>query len=133
VARNVLVLHALSPAAAAPNMPYVIVVDDTENIRDAVLEVLGEEGIRAIGFTDGAAALEHLRSGVELPIAILTDLMMPVLDGWQLVECLRGDARLSGIRVIAMTANPMCVGPHAVPLLRKPFHVSDLLGALEGG
>lgn len=128
MARNLLSKSGLTTAEAAK---YVVVVDDSDTIRETVLELLREEGISAIGFENGAAALDHLRSGAALPIAIVTDLMMPVLDGWDLVARLREDTNLAHIRVVAMTANPMCRGPKAVRVLRKPFHVIDLLGALQ--
>jgi CheY-like chemotaxis protein len=118
-------------AAPLPIAPYVFVVDDTPAIREVVVELLREEGVRAVGFANGAEALEHLRSNVELPSAIITDLMMPVLDGWELVEALRADETLSRIHVVAMTANAFCRPPARVRVLRKPFHVADLLRAME--
>lgn len=109
---------------------YVLVVEDTDTIREAVIECLREEGIRAIGVENGACALEHLRSGAALPFAILTDLMMPVVDGWQLIRMLRADRELQSIRLVAMTASPLGAAPEGVPLLRKPFHFADMIGAL---
>ena len=109
---------------------YVLVVEDTETIREAVIEVLRDEGIRAIGMRDGSDALTYLRSNVALPFAIVTDLMMPIVDGWELIERVKSDAAFEHIQVIAMTASPLGAAPRDVPLLRKPFHVTQLLELL---
>lgn len=121
----------VAAAASVETDRYVLVVDDTEAIREALIELLREEGIAAVGAVDGSEALVHLRSGASLPFAVLTDLMMPVLDGWELIEHLQADATLRPIRVVAMTASPLAAAPEGVPLLRKPFRdFTELLNLL---
>lgn len=117
-------------AKAIDDRGYVLVVEDTEAIREAVIEVLRDEGIVAIGVCDGSDALALLRSKTQLPFAILTDLMMPVVDGWELIDRLKSDATFDDIQLIAMTASPLGAVPDGVPLLRKPFHVTQLLELL---
>lgn len=109
---------------------YVLVVDDTETIREAIIEVLREKGIAAVGVADGSLALVHLRSGADLPFAVLTDLMMPVVDGWELIDHVRADSAFRGVRLVAMTASPLAAVPGGVPLLRKPFRIAVLLEVL---
>lgn len=106
-------------------------VEDNDSIREAVLEMLRDEGITAIGVSDGAMAIVHLRGAPSLPSVILTDLMMPRLDGWALIEAVRGDALLRQIRIVMMTASPFASAPMGVRIVRKPFHITTLLEALD--
>ena len=59
----------------------MLVVDDDEATRGALIAILEDEGYRAIGAADGAQALSVCEK--EPPSLILLDLMMPVMDGWQ--------------------------------------------------
>src|SRR5215510_8699670 len=60
----------------------VLVVDDDQDIRDALCELLRDEGYEAIAVANGEEALTYLKGG-NLPCVILLDLMMPVMDGWE--------------------------------------------------
>jgi CheY-like chemotaxis protein len=110
--------------------PQVLVVDDDADLRQALCELLEEEGYRVQAAQDGAAALALLRASPTLPQLVLLDLMMPVMDGWQFREAQRADPRLSRIPVVVLTASRNL---HDSPPLQvdalafKPVHLEELL------
>ena len=81
----------------------VMVVDDDDAIREALEDVLGDEGYDVIGASDGQQALELLH-GERRPSAILVDLWMPVIDGWKFLDNVLADPRLSRIPLVVLTA-----------------------------
>ena len=68
--------------------------------------MLNEEGYRTVGASNGAEALELLRSSRERPQLILLDLMMPVKDGWDFLLDIDGNPELHRIPVALMSAHP---------------------------
>ena len=81
----------------------ILVVDDDASIRAAMRELLETEGYDVTEAANGLAALGKLRAGLR-PAVILLDLMMPVMDGWDLrTEQLR-DPELAAIPVLIVTA-----------------------------
>ena len=84
----------------------VLVVDDDDDIRTAVQEVLQEEGYPTVGASNGKEALELLRSTEDLPALVLLDLMMPEMDGWELLVRMDEDPALHRIPVALMSAHP---------------------------
>jgi CheY-like chemotaxis protein len=82
----------------------VLVVDDDPDIRETVIEVLQENGHRALGASNGVEALEQLRSSEELPCLILLDLMMPTMDGTAFRAEQLKDPVLSPIPVVVISA-----------------------------
>ncbi len=108
----------------------VMVVEDDALIRDAVIEILADEGIAAVGAHDGEDALAQLRADGVPPDVIVLDLMMPVMNGWQFrAEQLR-DPRLARIPVVVMSASDPC-GISADVHVRKPFAIPVLLAAVR--
>lgn len=111
----------------------VMVVDDDDEIREALSDVLTDEGYEVVGARDGQQALQFLREGrVRRPNAILLDLWMPVMDGWQLRHELLSDSKLSDIPVIVLTAvrDQRAQGLMVADILTKPVQLERLLGAL---
>src|SRR5690606_9580668 len=83
-------------------MQTVLVVDDELGILEALADLLREEGYRVLTAVHGREALERM---AELrPDLVLTDWMMPVLDGPALVERIRTDPALRDIAVLGMSA-----------------------------
>ena len=80
----------------------VLVVDDDPNIRELIVETLGEERFRPIVARDGKEALDLCSR--ERPDIIILDLMMPELDGFELCSRLRGEVLTSHIPIIMLTA-----------------------------
>jgi CheY-like chemotaxis protein len=111
---------------------YVMVVDDDDEIREALADVLTDEGYEVVGARDGQQALQFLREEGRLPNAILLDLWMPVMDGWQLRHELLSDSKLSDIPVIVLTAvrDQRAQGLMVADVLTKPVQLERLLGAL---
>ena len=103
----------------------VMVVEDDASIRDLVIEVLGSEGLTAVGVENGAEALHRLRRDPVRPALILLDLMMPVMDGWQF----RADPALARIPVVLMSAlqNEECARVAAEDQVTKPFDLDVLV------
>jgi CheY-like chemotaxis protein len=105
----------------------VLIVDDDEGIRETVQLALQMENHTTALAADGGEALDWLgRHGP--PCLILLDLMMPFMDGWQVIERLRHDDRLAQVPVVIITAFNRDLGSAAaLPILRKPIELGDLL------
>ncbi len=81
----------------------VLIVDDDVSLLEALADLLELEGYRVATATDGRAALDQLRSGL-LPCAILLDLMMPGMDGWDFRQEQLKDNALKAIPLVVVTA-----------------------------
>ncbi len=107
----------------------VVVVDDDEDWRDLVVELLHQQRLEAIGFGDGRAALAAMRGPLGLPSVILLDLEMPAMTGWEFRREQLADARLASVPVvICSSADPESL--HASAYLGKPFEPGELLEVL---
>jgi CheY-like chemotaxis protein len=84
----------------------IVVIDDDDDIRDAVQEVLEAEGYTTLGAANGAEAIQLLRVAEKRPCLILLDLMMPVMDGWEFLKEIGDEPKLHGIPVAIMSAHP---------------------------
>ena len=111
----------------------VLVVDDEADIRDAIVEVLRDEGFDAFGARDGRHALDLLAADPLVPDAILLDLRMPVLDGQGFRSEQLKDPRLAAIPVVVISANAqvreVAEQMGAVAHLRKPVDLDALVEA----
>ncbi|MFN7131454.1 MAG: response regulator [Myxococcales bacterium] len=113
------------------NRHHVLVVEDDEEIRETVIEVLEDHGLPALGAENGRAALNLLAGAASLPCLILLDLMMPVMDGRTFRAHQLNDSRLATIPVVVFSAN-RDAGSHAEELrvnriLPKPVKLNELL------
>jgi CheY-like chemotaxis protein len=84
----------------------ILVVDDEDDIRETVGEVLHAEGYETVGAPNGQEAKKLLERARKMPRLILLDLMMPVMDGWDFLMWLEGNPRTSEIPVAIMSAHP---------------------------
>ena len=89
------------PARPDADRPRVLVADDNADMRRYVLRLLSGQ-YAALAVPDGAAALDSVRR--QLPDLILSDVMMPRLDGFGLLRALRADPRTAGVPVILLSA-----------------------------
>lgn len=110
----------------------VLIVDDEVNLMAALCEVLGEQGFEAYGYASGADALKALQE--QSYDLLLTDLMMPDLDGIELLkEALKIDPNMVGIMItgqgtVQTAVEAMKAG--AFDYVLKPFKLNTLLAVL---
>ncbi len=79
--------------------PLVLVIDDSEDAREVYATVLRLDGFAVEEAIDGQQGLEKARRS--LPDVIITDLEMPVMDGWETIRRLKADQRTRTIPIIA--------------------------------
>ena len=85
-----------------PETPTVLIVEDESDIRHFIARVLELEGYNVLTAGDGPAGLDLLRGN---PVSlVLLDLRLPGMDGWTVLREIKGDAALSGIPVVVLTA-----------------------------
>jgi CheY-like chemotaxis protein len=108
----------------------VMVVDDDAGVRELLAEALELSGLEVRCAANGRDALVRLRCGGFRPDAIVLDLDMPVMNGWQFRREQLLDARLAGIPVLVASASDLA-GLRADGHLRKPYGVDELLAALD--
>ncbi len=121
----------LGPAVGHAN--HILVVDDDPDLRRSLVEVLQEEGYEVSCANHGEEALRALEG--DAPSAILLDLTMPIMDGWDFRRHQRDDPRLARIPTVVISAAysdaRSVAGLEADAFLPKPFEVSALTETLQ--
>jgi PAS domain S-box-containing protein len=111
-----------------PRVERVLIVDDNADMRDYLGQLLGDWTVETAG--DGRTALERART--DPPALIVTDVMMPGLDGFELLRELRADARTNAIPVLMLSARAgeeariSGLGAGADDYVIKPFSAREL-------
>ncbi len=108
----------------------ILLVEDDHDIRVALRTMLEDEGYRVLTVTDGRAALALLERTTP-PQLILLDLMLPVMDGWELARELRARPHLAAIPIVVITAFDRVPPPQAAAVLKKPLDPDHLLRTIE--
>ena len=115
--------------------PRIVVADDNADMREYVVRLLGE-GWRIEAVPDGRAALSAVRR--ELPELVLSDIMMPEIDGLSLLAALRADPKTRGVPVILLSARAgeearvQALEAGADDYIVKPFAARELVARVEG-
>jgi len=93
---------AVGAQAPAPQVPLVLVVDDSITVRRVTQRLLQREGYRVALAADGLQALERLQQ--ERPAVVLSDIEMPRMDGFDLARNIRADESLADLPIIMITS-----------------------------
>jgi PAS domain S-box-containing protein len=130
------VLPALPVAAAdAPAGMRVLIADDNADMRDYLSRLLRADGYQVHAVVDGHEALEAVRA--DLPDIVVSDVMMPRLDGLGLVAALRADRRTAAVPVLLLSARAgqdesiSGLRAGADDYLVKPFAAAELLARVR--
>jgi DNA-binding response OmpR family regulator len=110
--------------------PTVLVADDDRDVQNLVRFRLEREGVRVVTAADGEAALQLARE--QRPDVCILDVMMPKLNGFEVLKELRDDEATAGIRVILLTARSgegdvdQAFDVGADDYVTKPFNPQEL-------
>jgi PAS domain S-box-containing protein len=125
----------VTPASAGGTPARVLVADDNADMRDYLTRLLRTAGYDVDVVTDGRQALERVRA--DLPDLVVSDVMMPRMDGLELVAALRTDPRTAAVPVLLLSARAgqeaSIEGFHAGAddYLVKPFVAAELLARVR--
>jgi CheY-like chemotaxis protein len=112
--------------------PTILIIDDDPELCDVLAELLEDHGYHAIACRDGIDALAQLRAGTR-PLAILLDLQMPRMNGYEFRAAQLADPDLAGIPVLLIsdqrTIDRARLG--IVELVPRPFSAARLLSAID--
>jgi CheY-like chemotaxis protein len=128
-------LPTLEVGMVAPVQTSVLVVDDEPQVVWMLQFSLEAEGFQTFAARDGRRALDELRQ--HRPELMLLDIMMPVMDGWNVLQEIRGLPEGERPRVVVVSARASlrdrakAAELGAVAFVAKPFNVDDLLGVLN--
>jgi CheY-like chemotaxis protein len=106
--------------------PTVLVVEDDDDVASMLDDLLSDAGYRVYLAGDGQSGLAQAVR--ERPSVVLSDFMMPGMDGGQLVSKLHTNPRTRAIPVVLMSSSQHRVP--GVPFVQKPFNVDDVLTLL---
>lgn len=125
----------MNTSAYGNSRPTILVVENEVSNRILIERVLSTRGYRCLSAANGQEALDILdREGVDL---ILTDLSMPVLDGYRATQLIRARPHLANVPIVAVTAFPLHDDAVAAKqigcteYLTKPFKPRQLLEVVE--
>jgi CheY-like chemotaxis protein len=116
-------------------MAKVLVIDDEAVLSHILRITLESHGHEVMTADDGSRGFASAQR--QAPDAIVLDLMMPVMDGFAVLEALRNDERTAAVPVVVLSAigtgyaEEHCYRLGAKAYLRKPFDSDHLLGVLD--
>jgi len=114
---------------------YILLIEDEEQIRKNLLEILSLKGYQVVAAADGLEGVSIAKQ--QPPDLILCDIMMPHLSGYHVLELIRAHEPLMSVPFIFLTAKSDMVDLRrgmdlgADDYLTKPFSTKDLLAAIE--
>lgn len=122
----------LDEVSEGSGAPSVLLVEDDDDLRTMLATVLAKAGFSVSTACDGRAAMDALEHGAQ-PDAIVLDLMMPKMDGWQFRVEQKRDPVLSQIPVVVLTAlsTPQAAAIDADASLEKPVRIDQLKRTLH--
>ncbi len=128
-------MTALTAAERGGDRARVFVADDNADMREYLTNLLETHGYKVTAVTDGLQALEAIR--VQVPDLVISDVMMPGLDGLQMLAALRKDPRTGALPVLLLSARAgqeasiegLLAG--ADDYLVKPFSAAELLARVR--
>lgn len=120
----------------ANSKPYILLIDDEPSRTNLIRLILERQGYEFDAAADGLLGVQAMRR--RKPDLVLLDLLMPVTNGWQVYQIMKGDSRLADIPVVVLSVlDPPKDGvivpglPPVESYLKAPWLPHDLLACIE--
>lgn len=117
--------------------PLVLVVEDAEHIAQVLRFMLERQGYQVVHLADGRAASEHFAADQVRPDLVLLDVMLPYVDGFELVRLARERSDWAGVPILMLTAKNTerdtvrALDAGANDFVIKPFQPNELLARVR--
>jgi len=117
--------------------PLVLVVEDDDHIAQVLRFMLERQGYRVLHLADGHAASEYVAASPEIPDLVLMDVMLPHLDGFEIVALARARADWAAVPILMLTAKNTerdtvrALDAGANDFVSKPFQPNELLARVR--
>jgi DNA-binding response OmpR family regulator len=117
--------------------PSVLVIEDDEHIALLLTFILERHGYRVDACADGRAARQFVETGATVPGLVLLDVMLPFVDGFELVRIIRAQPGWEAIPIVMLTAKSMesdivrALDAGADDYIVKPFQPNELLARVR--
>ena len=114
----------------------VLIVEDDENVAPLEVALANMDGLRVLILKNGREAADFCRNSIDLA-AVITDLQLPYVDGFELIEIIRAQARYSDLPIVVLSGDSHPDTPERLRLLGanaffpKPYSPSDVRHTLE--
>ena len=105
------------------NRNCVLIVDDEEDVRESVKDVVELTGCNALTAASGSEGLRMLRD--EVPCLVIVDLIMPGMSGGEMIDEMKRDPALAEVAIVVSTSTPERA-PRGVAILPKPIDINTL-------
>ena len=114
----------------------ILIVDDDNDVRAALAEMLEEEGFAVEGAPNGRVALARMKEAPTHPALILLDLMMPGMNGWDFRDAQLRDPALAAVPVVVVSASGLSPDSirtqfHPAAYIEKPIERNELLRVIR--
>jgi len=129
IRRDGLGLTVLDQGQRKPYQTSVLIVEDDPHLRELLRAVFEDEGFCVLCASDGESGWDLWEA--EAPAVVISDVMMPHLDGFGLLRRVQSALRTPNPPMILMTAAPPERWAGQVPILRKPFDLFNLVAMVE--
>ncbi|HEY9621436.1 MAG TPA: hybrid sensor histidine kinase/response regulator [Crinalium sp.] len=129
-------IPSLPPSAIAPqpsSIPTVLLVDDSVTIRQTLTKLLQQAGYRVLQAADGLEALEQLRHQIGVPLAVICDIEMPRMNGFEFLNRCRQDPTFANLPILILTSRTspkhrqISLALGASAYMTKPYADRELL------
>jgi DNA-binding response OmpR family regulator len=117
--------------------PLVLVVEDDDHIAQVLRFMLERQGYHVIHLADGRAASEHVAASPDTPDLILLDVMLPYMDGFEIVALVRARPDWAAVPILMLTAKNTerdtvrALDAGANDFVSKPFQPNELLARVR--
>lgn len=117
--------------------PLVLVVEDDDHIAQVLRFMLERQGYRVLHLADGRAASEYVGASPAIPDLVLMDVMLPHLDGFEIVALARARADWAAVPILMLTAKNTerdtvrALDAGANDFVSKPFQPNELLARVR--
>jgi CheY-like chemotaxis protein len=108
----------------------VLIVEDERESRDTLRELFELEGYKVETAVNGREALDRLSADAGSICIMLLDLVMPVMDGWQVIEQLKTDGRLAETQIL-ITTSAAYQAPPGLRVFEKPLDLDRVMREVE--